>query len=168
MTPSQLFGPAVAPLLAPMLGPALALALGLALGAPVVTAGEDPVDDDTRPRPAGVLGDWPPQAGYSIPLVDLAHDVQRQVVVDREDGQYLGHPTTVLLEDGRTLITVYPKGHGKGPIQMKRPSSWNSARYSPTPLWNSAPMTTMPPQSPAGASSDQLAPSSSETASRAG
>ena len=27
----------------------------------------------------------------------------RQIVVDREPGQYLGHPTTVLLEDGRTI-----------------------------------------------------------------
>ena len=37
-----------------------------------------------------------------------------QVVVDREAGQYLGHPTTVLLEDGKTMIIVYPKGHGRG------------------------------------------------------
>jgi hypothetical protein len=142
MTFSLLFGPVVSPRWAALLGAALALALG----APVVTAGEAPVDDDTRPRPAGVLGDWPPQAGYSIPLIDLAHDVQRQVVVDREDGQYLGHPTTVLLEDGRTLITVYPKGHGKGPIQMKRstdggltwserlpvPESWATSQETPT------------------------------------
>ena len=52
-----------------------------------------------------------PSRGYSIPVIDLAADTARQVVVDREPGQYLGHPTTVLLEDGRTLITVYPKGH---------------------------------------------------------
>ena len=49
-----------------------------------------------------------------IPLVDLAGETGRQVVVDREAGQYLGHPTTVLLEDGRTILCVYPKGHGKG------------------------------------------------------
>jgi len=42
------------------------------------------------------------------------------VIVDREAGQYLGHPTTVLLEDGRTMIAVYPKGHGRGAIVMKR------------------------------------------------
>jgi hypothetical protein len=40
------------------------------------------------------------------------------VIVDREPGQYLGHPTTVLLEDGKTIIAVYPKGHGRGAIQM--------------------------------------------------
>ena len=47
-------------------------------------------------------------------LIDLAGQTQRQVVVDREPGQYLGHPTTVLLEDGRTMLCVYPKGHGRG------------------------------------------------------
>jgi len=63
-----------------------------------------------------------PQAkrDFDIPLVDLAEDSGRQVVVDREAGQYLGHPTTVLLEDGRTIIIVYPKGHGRGAIVMKK------------------------------------------------
>lgn len=42
------------------------------------------------------------------------------MVVDREPGQYLGHPTTVLLEAGKTMLVVSPKGHGKGPIVMKR------------------------------------------------
>ena len=41
--------------------------------------------------------------GYRIPLIDLAGENQRQVIVDRELGQYLGHPTTVLLEDKRTM-----------------------------------------------------------------
>jgi len=51
---------------------------------------------------------------FKIPLIDLDKDTFRQVIIDREDGQYLGHPTTVLLEDGKTILTVYPKGHGKG------------------------------------------------------
>ncbi len=85
-------------------------------------------------------------AGYSIPLIDLADQTHRQVVVDREPGQYLGHPTTVLLEDGRTIITVYPKGHGRGAIVMKRstdggltwskrlptPESWATSKEVPT------------------------------------
>src|SRR5277367_3295938 len=61
-----------------------------------------------------------PPRGYSIPLVDLASETQRQTIVDREPGQYLGHPTTVLLEDQSTMLVVYPKGHGRGAIQMKR------------------------------------------------
>ncbi len=60
--------------------------------------------------------------GYTIPLIDLAHERHRQVIVDKEPGQYLGHPTTVLLEDGKTIITVYPKGHGRGAIVLKRSS----------------------------------------------
>lgn len=58
--------------------------------------------------------------GYSIPIIDLACDTQRQVIVDKETSQYLGHPTTVLLDDGKTIIIVYPKGHGKGEIVLKR------------------------------------------------
>ena len=89
----------------------------------------------------------PPQPrGYSITLIDLANEKPRQVIVDREPGQYLGHPTTVLLEDGKTIITVYPKGHGRGAIQMKRstdggltwserlptPKSWETSLETPT------------------------------------
>jgi len=58
--------------------------------------------------------------GYTIPTIDLSEQKHRQVIVDREKGQYLGHPTTVLLEDGKTMLIVYPKGHGKGGIVYKR------------------------------------------------
>jgi lysophospholipase L1-like esterase len=57
---------------------------------------------------------------YTIPTLDLADQTGRQVIVDREKDQYLGHPTTVLLEDQKTMITVYPKGHGRGAVVMKR------------------------------------------------
>jgi BNR repeat protein len=68
------------------------------------------------------MNTWPSTQprGYSIPTIDLAGETERQVIVDREHGQYLGHPTTALLEDGRTIIAVYPKGHGRGEIVMKR------------------------------------------------
>ena len=83
---------------------------------------------------------------YSIPIVDLAHQTHRQIVIDRESGQYLGHPTTVLLEDHRTVIAVYPKGHGRGAIVMKRstdagltwsdrletPENWATSLETPT------------------------------------
>src|SRR5512137_278888 len=87
-----------------------------------------------------------PPRSYSIPLIDLASETNRQVIVDREPGQYLGHPTTVLLEDGKTILAVYPKGHGKGEIVYKKstdggltwsqrlpvPESWKSSKEVPT------------------------------------
>lgn len=84
--------------------------------------------------------------GYSIPLIDLADEKQRQVIVDREEGQYLGHPSTVLLEDGKTILCVYPKGHGKGELVLKKstdagktwsdrlpvPDNWSTSKETPT------------------------------------
>ena len=63
--------------------------------------------------PAGEKASKP--RGYSIPLVDLAHETHRQIVVDREPGQYLGHPTTVLLEDNKTIIAVIRKATDAAP-----------------------------------------------------
>src|SRR5439155_511078 len=81
-----------------------------------------------------------------IPIVDISSETNRQVIVDREPGQYLGHPTTVLLEDGKTVLTVYPKGHGRGAIVLKRstnggltwserlsvPENWATSLETPT------------------------------------
>lgn len=77
-----------------------------------------------------------------IQRLDLASDKSRQVVVDREPGQYLGHVSTVLLEDGKTILAVYPKGHGAGEIVLKRSTdaglTW-SDRLLPTPVsWASS------------------------------
>lgn len=83
---------------------------------------------------------------HELPLVDLADDYYRQVLVDYETGQYLGHPTTCLLDDNQTILTVYPKGHGRGGIVYKRstdggltwsnrlptPRSWETSREVPT------------------------------------
>lgn len=66
-----------------------------------------------------VSADEPVARGYSIPIIDLADETDRQVIVDREPGQYLGHPTTVLLEDDRTIVCVYPQGHGRGAVVLK-------------------------------------------------
>ena len=58
--------------------------------------------------------------GYTIPLFDLAWETERVTVVDKEEGQYLGDVTSILAEDGKTIVAVYPRGHGRGPIVMKR------------------------------------------------
>lgn len=66
--------------------------------------------------------------------------------MDRDAGQYLGPPTTVLLEDGRTILAACPEGHGGGPIVRKRrvdggrtwserlpvPANWATSREAPT------------------------------------
>jgi BNR repeat-like domain len=84
--------------------------------------------------------------GYTIPIVDISGEKERQVIVDQEKGQYLGHPTTLLLEDNKTMLIVYPKGHGRGPIVYKRstdtgltwsdrlptPESWKTSVEVPT------------------------------------
>jgi len=84
--------------------------------------------------------------GFTIPVIDISGEKERQVIVDRESGQYLGHPTTVLLEDQKTMLTVYPKGHGRGSIVYKRskdagltwserlptPKSWETSLEVPT------------------------------------
>jgi hypothetical protein len=99
---------------------------------------------------AGLRPTWGIQAaqpaGYSIPVVDISGETNRQTVVDRRSGQYIGHPSTVLLEDGRTILCVYPLGHGKGAIQLKRsedggrtwkgplpvPENWSTSLETPT------------------------------------
>ena len=52
--------------------------------------------------------------GYAIPMIDLTVQKQRKIIVERENGQYLGHPTTVLLEDDKRMLIVYSKGRGEG------------------------------------------------------
>jgi len=87
-----------------------------------------------------------PTRGYQLPIVDLDADVGRHVIVDREKGQYLGHVSTQLLEDGKTILAIYPKGHGRGPIVYKRsddggktwsqrlptPENWATSKEVPT------------------------------------
>ncbi len=87
-----------------------------------------------------------PAPSGGLRTLDLSADTARQVIVDREPGQYLGHPTTVLLEDNRTMLVVYPKGHGRGAVVMKRsedagrtwserlpvPASWATSQETPT------------------------------------
>lgn len=94
----------------------------------------------------GNLKEPPGPAEFAVPLIDLDQEKHRQVIVDREKGQYLGHPTTCLLEDGKTILCVYPKGHGRGPIVYKRsddggqtwsdrlptPASWATSKEVPT------------------------------------
>ena len=82
----------------------------------------------------------------SIAHIDLADERHRQVIVDRHSQQYLGHVTTALLEDNRSIYAAYPIGHGKGAIILKRsddgglswserlpvPDNWSTSLEVPT------------------------------------
>ena len=84
--------------------------------------------------------------GFTIPFIDFAKETHRQVIIDREPGQYLGHPSTLLLEDKKTILVVYPQGHGRGAIVYKRssdggltwserlgvPANWATSQEVPT------------------------------------
>lgn len=86
-----------------------------------------------------------PSRGWTLPELDLAADPSRVIVVDREPGQYLGHPSTIVADDG-SILCVYPKGHGRGALVMKRsedggrtwserlpvPESWATSKETPT------------------------------------
>lgn len=104
------------------------------------------VSSFASPIDTHISGDLPPVSrGYSIPVIDL-NGVEDVITVDRQKGQYLGHPTAVLLEDDKTILCVYPKGHGKGGIVYKKstdggvtwserlatPENWKSSLEVPT------------------------------------
>jgi hypothetical protein len=77
--------------------------------------------------------------------IDLANREHLQTTVDREKGQYLGHPTALLLPDGKSMLCVFPKGHGRGQLVLKRsadsgrtwsdrlptPESWSTSKETP-------------------------------------
>ena len=92
---------------------------------------------------------------YKIPLVDLSVKPENldeeleylfdYTIVD-DHAAYLGHPDSVLLNNG-DILTMYPKGHGKGAIISKisdnggisydkeienPPASWEKSLETPT------------------------------------
>jgi len=92
---------------------------------------------------------------YKIPLVDLSVKPENtpenlgylfEYSVIDDSAAYLGHPDSVLLNNG-DILTFYPKGHGKGAILSKisdddgktytkeianQPQSWEDSLETPT------------------------------------
>ena len=59
--------------------------------------------------------------GYTVPVIDLADQQQRQVVVAKGSKSIdYQHLTTVLLQDGRTILCPWAHGHGGALGPMKR------------------------------------------------
>ena len=82
-----------------------------------------------------------------IPTVDISAESHRRVVVARGTAEtYQGHPTTLLLPDGRTMYCVWTRDHGGPCGPMKRsedggltwsdllpvPDNWREVRNCPT------------------------------------
>ncbi len=86
----------------------LALVLALLAGAPASAATKGSA---VPPRAKRTI---------TIPTIDLSGETQRQVIVDREPGRYLGQPDTVMLRDQRTILVAYPRGHGGPDTVLKR------------------------------------------------
>jgi hypothetical protein len=83
----------------------------------------------------------------TIPTIDLSGETERHVVVEAgTETVYQGHPTTVLLPDGKTMFAVWTFNHGGpcGPMKksvdggktwgklIETPESWKKARNCPT------------------------------------
>ncbi len=66
--------------------------------------------------------------------LDLDADVARRVTVRRVPRRYLGHPTTVLMPDGLTILCVHPEGHGRGPIVLQRSGDGGRSWSAPLPV----------------------------------
>jgi hypothetical protein len=82
----------------------------------------------------------------ALPTVELSSDAARQVVVAQGTPEvYQGHPTTLLLPDGKTIFAVWTLGHGGTCGPMKRsddggktwsdllptPENWTQVRNCP-------------------------------------
>jgi hypothetical protein len=99
--------------------------------------------------PADAVAKIAPTKRPFPPTVDLSGDVSRQVVIAQGTAEiYQGHPTTVLLPDGKTMFCVWTINHGGpcGPLKrsddggrtwsdlLPVPENWKTTRNCPT-IW---------------------------------
>lgn len=94
--------------------------------------------------PLAVFAAEPPPA---LPLVDISGDPSRHVIIAQGTEEvYQGHPTTLLMPDGRTMFCVWTINHGGpcGPLKrsddggrtwsglLPVPENWSAVRNCPT------------------------------------
>ena len=79
---------------------------------------------------------------FRIPVVDISADTKRHVVVAQGTAQsYKGHPTTLLMPDGKTIFCVYPLGHGGPSAEIRRSDDGGLTWTGPLPVpdnWTTA------------------------------
>ena len=72
---------------------------------------------------------------YNIPLIDISGETFRHVVIDRDSTKYFGHPSTLLMPDGKTMYCGYSINHGGEPLFLKKSTdgglTWSG--YLPVP-----------------------------------
>lgn len=73
----------------------------------------------------------------SLPTIDLSEEIDRHVIVAHGTAEeYQGHPTTLLLPDGKTIYCVWKIGHGGSCGPMKRSDdgglAWSPLLNTPT------------------------------------
>ena len=75
-----------------------------------------------------------PMRDYTIPMLDLTREDALFTTVERRKS-YLGHPSSVLFRDGRTLLAAYPDGHGRGNLILRRSTdagaTWKPVAIAP-------------------------------------
>lgn len=71
---------------------------------------------------------------YSIPMLDLTKQDELFTTVERAP-HYLGHPSTVLFRDGKSLLVAYPDGHGRGNLLIRKSTdtgkTWQPVAIAP-------------------------------------